>query len=124
MIVKVMTSWETVDDLMRHLGVPAKRILLRPTPGTATERDLIRAQSGPHERLCELIDGVLVEKAMGWRESLLAGWIIQQINNYLENNDLGVTLGADAFQRMATGRVRAPDVSFVSWGRLPGDETD
>ena len=40
-------------------------------PGTATEQDVIRLDD--HEdRLCELIDGTLVEKTMGYEESAIA----------------------------------------------------
>ncbi len=53
-------SIETMADLLDQLHVPPARILLRPPPGEATEEDLLK-----NPRLCELIDGVLVEKAMG-----------------------------------------------------------
>ncbi len=56
-----------VEELIAHLGVPPKRIRLQPPPGQATEDDVIVARP-----LCELIDGVLVEKAMGFWESRLA----------------------------------------------------
>ncbi len=55
----------TVADLLQHLGgVPPQRVLMVPTPGTATEKNIfeVEARTG---RLWELIDGVLVEKAMG-----------------------------------------------------------
>ena len=55
-----------VADLLEHLAVPAKRIRLDPRPGDATEKDALE------NKLCELIDGTLVEKAMGFKESLLA----------------------------------------------------
>src|SRR5437667_14303 len=52
----------TVGDLLRDLGdVPAGRVLLWPTPGKATEQDLLHLLE--HEgRACELVDGTLVEK--------------------------------------------------------------
>src|SRR5262249_23490903 len=58
----------SVDDLIRHLAVPASRIRLTPPPGTAVEDDVLRIQR-EEGRLCELIDGVLVEKPMGYQES-------------------------------------------------------
>src|SRR4051812_31126354 len=56
-------NW-SLADLQAHLGgVPAGRIRLFPAPGTATEEDALWLED--HEdRLCELVDGVLVEKAM------------------------------------------------------------
>jgi len=63
---------DTLDELVKRLGdIPLSRILVDPAPTTATEGDLLEA-SRKHDKLLELVDGVLVEKAMGYRESLLA----------------------------------------------------
>ena len=63
----------TLDDLVERLGgIPLSRILVDPAPGTATEADVLEAERR-YNRLYELVDGVLVEKAMGFSESLLAG---------------------------------------------------
>lgn len=62
----------TVSDLLYQLGdVPASRVRLQPTPGTASEADVVDVYDREH-RLCELVDGVLVEKAMGYYESYVA----------------------------------------------------
>jgi Uma2 family endonuclease len=109
----------TVADLVERLGgIPLDRILLSPPPGTATEKNLIAALDGDDKCLCELIDGVLVEKAVGAAESILAGKIIQQLNNYLDENDLGEVLGADGPFRL-TQTTRLPDVSFMRTKDLP-----
>ena len=64
-------TWN-VADLIEHLGrIPPQRIRVYPAPGTATEQDVIDIQDR-EDRLYELVDGVLVEKAMGFRESFLA----------------------------------------------------
>ncbi len=39
---------------------------------------------------------------------------------FLEEHDLGIVMGADGMMRLAPGLVRIPDVSFISWRRLPG----
>jgi len=60
----VAATW---SDFLEDLGqIPAERVLREPQPGRATFRDLSEA----HLRgcLCELVDGTLVEKAMGWQE--------------------------------------------------------
>ena len=63
-------------------GIAAERVWSSPAPGTATEDDLLHAHD--HEgRLCELVDGVLVEKAMGFRESLLAGALIEVLRGFV-----------------------------------------
>ena len=119
MIVRFVKAIETFADLHRRLGeVPLDRIRMKPAPGTATEEDLLRAP----KPTCELIDGVLVEKAMGFKESLLALYIARLIGNHADDNDLGVVAGADGPYRLQVGLVRLPDVSFIPWSRIPNDE--
>jgi Uma2 family endonuclease len=119
MIVRFVKTVETFADLHRRLGeVPLDRIRLKPAPGTATEEDLLRAP----KPLCELIDGVLVEKAMGIKEAILAGVLVRLIGVFADESDLGVVAGADGPYRLQVGLVRLPDVSFIPWSRIPNDE--
>jgi Uma2 family endonuclease len=104
----------TMADLLEQLHVPPERILLRPPPGEATEEDLLKTP-----RLCELIDGVLVEKAMGWYESRLAAVLIGLLESFLETNKLGIVLGEGGLMRVDLGQVRVPDVAFYSWSQFP-----
>jgi Uma2 family endonuclease len=114
---------ETVAELLEHLGdIPADRVLWKPYPGTATEQDVIEAEAALDKRLCELVDGTLVEKAMGYYESRLAVVLSYSIETYLGKNDRGICLGADAMLRIVPGRVRLPDVSFISWEKFPNRE--
>ena len=106
-----------VEELIAHLAVPPKRIRLQPPPGQATEEDVIRADG-----TCELIDGVLVEKAMGFWESRLAGLLLHYLESYLDEHDIGFTLGEGGMQRVAYGQVRLPDVSFYLWNHFPNRE--
>lgn len=106
-------------DLLHRLGnVPAERIRLSPAPGTATEQDVLAIEARAN-RLCELVDGVLVEKTVGYYEARLALLIGYFLEDSLEKHNLGVAFGADATLRLMPGLVRIPDVCFVSWGRLP-----
>lgn len=110
---------DTLADLLARLGhVPLERIRLHPAPGTATEADVL-ARPGDEKRLCELVDGVLVEKPVGYYESLLAALLIGFLRRFLDEHDLGFVLAPDATLRLAAGLVRLPDVSFVSWARFP-----
>lgn len=62
----------TLADVLQQLGgISPRRIRFRPAPGTATEEDVIRIRDR-ERRLFELVDGVLVEKVMGYWESVLA----------------------------------------------------
>jgi hypothetical protein len=61
----------TVADLLKKLGnVPPERVHLGPLPGTATEQDVLEAE-GRTGRLCELVDGTLVAKNVGYYGSFL-----------------------------------------------------
>ena len=118
-----IANLETVADLLERLGgIPAQRVRMKPYPGTATEQDVIAAEAALDKRLCELVDGTLVEKPMGQYESRLAYLIGHFLEDYLELHDLGIGYGADAMLRIVAGRVRLPDVSFVSWDKLPNRE--
>jgi Uma2 family endonuclease len=110
---------ETLADLLEQLGqIPLARIQMQPPPGTATEQDLLTPIPG-RDRLCELVDGVLVEKAMGYYESRLAAVLVWLLETFAQAHRQGIVLGADALTRLRPGLVRVPDVSFVSRRRLP-----
>jgi Uma2 family endonuclease len=112
----------TLADLIERIGsVPLERIPARPAPGDATEADVL-AQPYGEKRIYELVDGVLVEKPMGYYESLLAGVLIQLLRNHLDEHDLGIVLGEAGTLRLAPGLVRIPDVSYVAWNRFPDRE--
>jgi Uma2 family endonuclease len=110
----------TIADLVDRLGtVPLDRIRFRPAPGTAVEQDVLDLRDREH-RLFELVDGVLVEKPMGYVESLIAALLVQVLRTFTENADLGIVAGPDGMMRIGAGLVRMPDVSVVLWNRLPG----
>ena len=109
-----------MGELLKRLGgIPASRVRLRPTPGTATEKDVLKILDG-NERLCELVEGTLVEKAMGYEESEIAGFLITFLNNYVRPRKLGIVTGEAGTIRLFPGLVRIPDVAFASWDRFPG----
>jgi Uma2 family endonuclease len=111
---------KTLADLHRRLGgVPLERIRCQPPPGTAVEADVLLRPNG-EKHLCELIDGTLVEKTMGYFESLLAAVLIQLLRNFLDEHDLGVVTGEGGTLRVLPGQVRIPDVAFIAWERFPG----
>jgi Uma2 family endonuclease len=112
----------TVADLYRKFGpIPFERIRQDPPPGCGTAEDVERLHD--HEnRLYELVDGILVEKTMGLEESLIAGWILTLLNNFVRPLGLGVVAGADGTIQLEIDLVRIPDVSYISWGRMAGGE--
>ena len=117
-IAPVPGEWTAADLVERFGPIPLARIRQDPPPGSATEEDVVQIHA--HEDiLCELVDGVLVEKTVGTYESYLALLLIRLIGNFVEEKDLGIVLGADGMMRLAPGLVRIPDAAFISWQRLP-----
>lgn len=109
----------TIAELLKKLGgIPAERVLLDPLPGTATEKDVLEVERR-EGRICELVDGVLVGKAMGLPESFLALRIAFFLQLFLEQQKLGFLAGEAGTLRLWQGLVRIPALSFVSWDQLP-----
>lgn len=109
-----LSSPRTLGDLLRRLGdIPPDRVRFRPAPGTAVAAD------AANNKLCELIDGTLVEKVMGWQESYLTLALAEALRAFLRQKRLGVVTGPDSTQQIAPDLVRIPDLSYFSWERLP-----
>jgi Uma2 family endonuclease len=77
----------------------------------------------PNDKDFELVDGHLVERAMGNE----AAWITSRLNSRIERHveacQLGWVFGSEAGYRIDPHRpnlLRKPDISFVRHGRLPG----
>src|SRR5262252_8962200 len=97
----------TLADLLEHLGgIAPHRVRFRPTPGTATEEDVLALRNSAERRLCELVDGVLVEKAMGFRESYLAIVLATILWNFVQLRNLGLVTGEAGMMRLMAGLVR------------------
>jgi Uma2 family endonuclease len=110
----------TATALAERFGaIPLDRILFDPLPGTATVADAERIIES-EGRLVELVDGVLVEKAMGAYAGVLACYLAHLLWEYLEKHGIGIAGGADTMLRILPEQVRIPDVAFISWDRLPG----
>ncbi|MEX1027713.1 MAG: Uma2 family endonuclease [Candidatus Paceibacterota bacterium] len=110
----------TIADMLVALGdIPPERILMNPPPGTATEQDAIECETRQN-RLCELIDGILVEKTVGYCESIIAGAILALLRAFVIPRNLGCVSGSDGMMRLFPGLIRMPDVAFASWSRFPG----
>lgn len=113
----------TVADLLESLGgIPAERVLVRPAPGEATEADWNRLPDDLR-RACELIDGTLVRKAMGYPESVMMIVLGGLLRDYLRKNPIAIVAGADGATRFPGGQLRMPDLSVVLRSRLPQGTT-
>jgi Uma2 family endonuclease len=114
------TPIKTLADLMERLGdVPLERIRFRPFPGTATVQDVIDIEQR-EGKLCELVEGVLVEKTTGLSESGLAVFLGGLLNGFVIAGNRGIVTGPDGTMELMPDLVRIPDVAFTSWDRLPG----
>ncbi len=109
----------TIADLLKRLGnIPAGRVRLHPTPGTATEKDVIEVLDREN-RPCELVEGTLVEKPVGYEESEIAVVILTALYNFVRPRNLGIVTGPDGTIKLFAGLVRIPDVAFASWDCFP-----
>jgi Uma2 family endonuclease len=110
---------DTLGDLLERLGdIPPEQVLMRPQPGTATEDDLLRLPRDVR-RMCELVDGTLVMKAMGAPESVIAIAFGSFIGPYLRTHRIAVALGPDGHTRYFGNQIRMPDVAVILRSRLP-----
>ena len=113
-------SLRNVADLLDHLGgISPLRVLMKESLGPATEADLISVNDR-RRTICELVDGMLVEKGMGYNESDLALALAGYLRAFVIPRNLGLTTGADGMMRLFPGLVRVPDIAFASWDRIPG----
>lgn len=109
---------DTLADVVARLGdVPLARIRMLSPPRTATEDDLILL-SEKYDIHCELVDGVLVEKPVGYYESRIASILIHLLETYFDDHPVGITADESGPLRTTPGQVRMPDVSVVLGGRL------
>jgi Uma2 family endonuclease len=114
-------AW-TAADLFEQFGpIPLYRVRFDPLPGLATLDDWIEVHDHD-DRLCELVDGTLLEKTMSWYESYLALALAQVLVAFVKEHKLGIVLGADGPVRLVPEMIRMPDVAFLSWQRLPRGE--
>jgi Uma2 family endonuclease len=113
---------ESLADVLHELGgVAPERIRAWPPLGKATERDLVRIQRR-EKRHFELVDGTLVEKIMGAPESCLTSNLDFAFRTHLETHDVGFIMLPDGPTRLRKRLVRIPDLSFISWDRMPTRE--
>ncbi len=117
------TQIETMEDLglifERLGGIAPSRVLLLKPIRPATENDLI-AINGLKKSIFEMVDGFLVEKAMGYTESDLTLVLAGYLRAFVIPRNLGLVSGADGMMRLLAGQVRVPDLAFASWERIPG----
>jgi Uma2 family endonuclease len=108
-------EYRTLEDVQARVGhVPPARILNRPPAGTATVLDLLDPTI-THGRRVELVNGILLEKPMGFDEDYLAAWILRLLGQYLDANNIGALCGSQGLIRLGDNLVRLPDVSFIRW---------
>jgi len=110
----------TAEELAARVGaVPLGRVRISPPPGTATEQDMERVRR-EESSLCELIEGVLVDKAVSTKTALIAATLISILRPFVSAGRLGWIAGPDGFTWITKTQLRAPDVSFIARDQLPG----
>lgn len=112
MVAMNTTSERTIAELAERFGaIPLSRIRTDVPPGTATEEDVERTG-------CELIDGVLVEKAVSQYSSSVSILLSHFLGMYVIPRRLGWLHGEQGFVWLDSN-LRAPDVSFTRKEQQP-----
>lgn len=96
-------------------------VLSQTPPRVFTPEDLLSMPDGDRY---ELVDGRLVERAMGFESSWIGGRVFSALSAHCDARSLGWVLPADASYQCfpdASDKVRKPDVSFINRGRLPDE---
>jgi hypothetical protein len=97
---------ETLANLVNRLeGIPLAHIHLHPTPGMKTVADVVEIERREN-RLCALVDAVLVEKAIGFKEPILAALLTTFLQDFVGPQNLGIVVGA--------GTIRFPRIWCAS----------
>src|SRR5205814_960188 len=120
---RILEGYDEDDD--EEPTVP--ELLPAPREGqreTVQARALLEKAERGEKILCELVDGVLLEKAVGFPESVLAIYLCTVLNTFVLPRKLGLVAGSDGMMQLFPGRVRIPDVSFIRWDRLPGETSN
>ncbi len=108
-------SLRTLEDLMGELGrIPLSRVRLSPPLGQATETDLLHV-NGKH---CELVDGVIVERASDFWASRLATMFLAVCDSWMMMSSIGFGVSGGVQIRLREGLVRTPSACFVHWDRI------
>src|SRR5438477_9687384 len=92
----------TLADVLHDFGdIDASRVRLRHF-GCATVADVLDIDA--HEdRLCELVDGVLVEKPMGFPDDYLALCIAMLLKDFVDSKNLGLVVGSQGMMQLIPG---------------------
>jgi Uma2 family endonuclease len=106
-----------IPALLARLGdISIERLVTPPAPGTATVADVI-ARGKP---ACELVEGTLIRRPSDFALGCLFAHLGTHLFGYTRERNLGIVTNPIAPVEILPGVVRAPDLAFTSWDRLPG----
>ena len=121
--VRPPSRFRTMFEVQERVGdVPAHRILTYPAPGTATVLDVLDS-SITQGRGVELVDGILLEKTMGFEEDSIAVYLMVQLFNFAARENLGKFGGSQGLIRFGGTLVRTPDITFIRWDSVDDPAT-
>jgi Uma2 family endonuclease len=120
------STGRSLADLVEQLGgISLTRIRRSPAPGIATEEDLLLNNDIARDARCELIDGVLVEKAaMSHFEDLLATILVTELQLYVRRNRIAKVFTNGALYRLVQGNFRIPDVTVCLNDKFPSGRVE
>ena len=97
-------------------GISLDRLLTPPAPGSATVADLVAAG----KPVCELVEGTLIRRPADFLVSVFLPHLLSRLMPHVREPNLGILTNALAPIELCPGTVRAPDLAYTPWSRLPG----
>ena len=106
----------SLSEILASLGdVPTERVHLPQPWREIEEHDWLRL---PDRQRYELVDGILVERAMGFYETRLGFILGMLLEEFARAHAVGIVVVETGSVRVA-GQIRLPDVAYFAWGSLP-----
>jgi Uma2 family endonuclease len=116
MIAAATLEIKPLSQIVSDLGnVPLERVHLPQPWREIEEHDWLRL---PDRQRYELVDGILVEKPMGFYETRVGFILGIFLEEFARAHALGIVVVEPGSVRVA-GHIRLPDVAFFAWGNLP-----
>ena len=84
----------------------------------ATASDALRIDR-EENRLCELVNGTLIEKRLGYKEMSVAAALLAALDEHVRNKQLGRVTGPEGSYRLSDQLVRIPAVVVLRRRKLP-----
>ena len=119
-IPRRMREYSTLADLLHDLGdIHPNRIWMNPAPGTVTLKSFIESHIGMDKPIREMVLGTVVEKALGFYQSVMSVIVASPMLRHVLDNRLGYVIGAGGLFLVNPTTARSADIAYIAKNRVP-----